>query len=83
MLAQGTVGAYLVSATYSVLLTGVNRDPGGHRRTRVCACGSFAVEQEKHRNVLSGIAKASGFISEPGLTVVRKYWPARVSGSTS
>lgn len=25
----------------------VNRDPGGHRRTRVCACGSFALEQEK------------------------------------
>lgn len=28
MLAQGTVGAYLVSATHSGLLTGVNRDPG-------------------------------------------------------
>lgn len=47
MLAQGTVGAYLVSATRPhtrCLLIVANRDPGGHRRTRVCACGSFAME---------------------------------------
>lgn len=53
MLAQGTVGAYLVSATNSALLTVVNRDPGDHRRTRVCACGSFAVEQVKHTETSS------------------------------
>lgn len=32
MLAQGTVGAYLVSATNSGLLSVVDRDPGGQRR---------------------------------------------------
>lgn len=41
MLAQGTVGAYLVSATNSGLLTVGNRDPGGRRRAWVRACGGF------------------------------------------
>lgn len=45
MLAQGTVGAYLVSVTNSGLLT-VNRDAGGQRRTCVCACGSFRLERD-------------------------------------
>lgn len=53
MLAQGTVGAYLVSATNSGLLTGVNRDPGGQRRTRVRGCGGFAVERERETETSS------------------------------
>lgn len=46
MLAQGTVGAYLVSATNSGLLTVEDRDPGGQGRTCVCACGSCAAERD-------------------------------------
>lgn len=46
MLAQGTVGAYLVSATNSGLLSVVDREPGGQRRACVCACGGFTVERD-------------------------------------
>lgn len=52
MLAQGTVGAYLVSATNSTV---VNRNPGGQRRTCVCVCGSFAAEQERSTETSSRV----------------------------